>query len=167
MSFSFDKLNLEAVKVSNGSGVLAPGRHLCKVVKGESGSTRSGGAQAIFTLQDENGGGQIRHFINVHVPSSQTATRIGREQYKTLAHFGGHPNPDMPGDPSSFVGLVVGVRVVSDTYMKDGEERTGSQVKAYFDPTEVGGKATPPMQQKSSDSGGDEQDDNLDDDIPF
>ena len=164
MSFSFNDLNLGSIEVSNNSDALAPGRYYAEVVEAEEKTTRTGGAQIVVKLNDIKGGGTIRHFINVHVPSSQTATRIGREQLKALCVHGGHPNPDRPGEGGlqSLVGLKVGLRVVSETYQKDGEERTGSAVKAYFDPAEVGGT---PANPASGEAPAKKED--LDDDIPF
>tara|TARA_R100001460_G_scaffold104937_1_gene151020 strand:- start:2597 stop:2833 length:237 start_codon:yes stop_codon:yes gene_type:complete len=75
--------------------------------------------------------------------------------------FGGHASPDKPSDIATLKGLKPGVRVVSDTYQQDGEERTGSTVKGFFDPSEIGGKSSdPPSENEKSD-------DDLDDDIPF
>jgi len=159
MAFSFNELNLSGIEASGSSNTLQPGRYQCKVVSAQLRDTRSGGKQVEVTLEDVGTGGQIRHWINVHVPSSEQATRIGREQLKALLTFGGHKNPDKPGDIASLKGLMPGVSVVSQTYTKDGEERTGSGVKGYFDPAEIGKSA-----QKKGD---DKPDNDMDDDIPF
>lgn len=157
MAFSFDNLNLAGVEAAGSSSTLKPGRYQCKVTDANLRDTRSGGKQVEVTLEDVSSGQSVRHWINVHVPSSDTATRIGREQLKALLAFGGHANPDKPGDIKSLKGLKPGVIVVSQTYNKDGEERTGSAVKGYFDPSEIGSpKAEPSKSDKD-----------FEDDIPF
>jgi hypothetical protein len=162
MSFSFNELNLSSLEVSSGSTTLSPGRYHCEVTEAKLRDTRTGGKQIEVTFNDLSGRGSIRSWINVHVPSSEKATRIGREQLKALLTFGGHSNPDRPEDIASMKGLKPGVSVVSDTYTKDGEEREGSTVKGYFDPAEIGGSSTkPPTENKT------EAKQDLDDDIPF
>lgn len=159
MAFSFNDLNLSGVEAAGGSSTLKPGRYQCKVTDAKLRDTRSGGKQIEVSLEDVSGGGAIRCWINVFVPSSDQATRIGREQLKALLTFGGHTNPDKPGDIGSLKGLKPGVSVSSQTYTKDGEERTGSSVKYFFDPAEIGAsKASAPAGDGFSD---------LKDDIPF
>lgn len=159
MAFSFNELNLSGVEVSTGGGTLQPGRHVCKISDAVIKDTRTGGKQLEVQLDSVKGGG-IRAWINVHVPASQDATRIGREQLKALLVHGGHPNPDRPGDVASMKGLTVGVAVKSDSYEKNGETRTGSRVHYFFDPSEEGHVKG---SQPASKSGGME----LDDAIPF
>jgi len=161
MSFSFNDLNLSGVQVTSGSDTLKPGRYHCEITEAKLRDTRTGGKQIEVSLKDLSGSGSIRCWLNVHVPSSEQATRIGREQLKAMLTFGGHASPDKPSDIATLKGLKPGVRVVSDTYQQDGEERTGSTVKGFFDPSEIGGKSSaPPKENEKSD-------DDLDDDIPF
>ena len=163
MSFSFSELNLTQVATQSGS-VIKPGAYQCEVTKAELNKTRTGGHQVVVTLSDVKGSGTIRHFINVHNPNSQKATEIGQSELKTLLVHGGHPTPDAPGDIKSLVGLKPGVRVIEDTYMKDGESRTGSSVRGYISPAEVGDTVSSGSNtsQSSASAGGD-----LDDNIPF
>jgi len=135
--FSFNNLNLESVEFSSVSSVLEPGRHVCRVDSAELKDTRTGGKQVVLQLGSTEGKGNIRAWINVFTPSSKQATDIGREQLKALLTHGGHPNPNHPGDINTLQGLVVGVGVSSDTYMKDGQERTGSTVSYFFDPAQA------------------------------
>jgi hypothetical protein len=160
MAFSFNELNLGGVDVAGSSSTLKPGRYQCKVTDVALRDTRSGGKQVEVSLEDVASGQSVRHWINVHVPSSEQATRIGREQLKALLTFGGHTNPDKPSDINSLKGLKPGVIVVQQTYNKDGEERTGSAVKGYFDPAEIG-KSAPAA---GATSGGAPE---FSDDIPF
>ena len=163
MSFSFNDLNLSGVQVTSGSTTLKPGRYHCEITEAKLRDTRTGGKQVEVTLNDLGGSGSIRAWLNVHVPASEQATRIGREQLKAMLTFGGHASPDKPSDIASLRGLKPGVRVVSDTYQQDGEERTGSTVKGFFDPSEIGGSAPP----SSSGDKTDKKSDDMDDDIPF
>lgn len=162
MSFSFNELNLSNVQVSSGSATLKPGRYQCEVTDAVLRDTRTGGKQIEVSLNDLAGGGNIRVWLNVHLPSSQEATRIGREQLKAMLTFGGHATPDNPSDISSLKGLKPGVRVVSDSYQKDGETRTGSTVKGFFDPAEIGAKVTSAKMQAPAPTNAP-----LDDEIPF
>jgi len=158
--FSFNNLNLSEVEFSGGSSILDPGRHVVKVDSAELKDTRTGGKQIAVSFSSTEGKGGIRAWINVHVPSSPTATKIGREQLKALLVNGGHANPDHPGDVASLVGLIVGVGVAEDRYIKDGEERVGSKVSYYFDPK----TASKPAPQ--AESGGAPKP-AADDEIPF
>ena len=156
--FSFNNLNLSDVDFSaSTNSVLQPGRHVCKVENAELKPTRTGGQQIVVSLSSTEGSGSIRHFINVYSPVSPDATRIGREQLKALLSHGGHANPDQPGDIDTIKGLVVGVGVNRDSYMKDGQEREGSKVSYYFDPAQASApKAASPEGAKPKD-----------DEIPF
>jgi hypothetical protein len=62
-------------------------------------------------LEDVDGSGSIRHWINVRHKTSDMAQEIGQRQLKSLLQFGGHPNPDKPGDINTIQGLYVGVVV--------------------------------------------------------
>ena len=132
-TFSFDQLNLSDVKASAGGGLQA-GRYICKVKAAALRDTAKGGKQVEVNFEDNQGGGVIRAWINVHVPESSEATRIGREQLKSLLVHGGHASPDQPGDIKSLVGLDVGVTVKSESYQKNGETRSGSKVHFFYDP---------------------------------
>lgn len=161
MAFSFKDLNLSGVEASSAGATLKPGRHACKIVEASIKDTRQNGKMLELKFASVKEEGAIRGWINLHVPSSEQATRIGREQLKAVLVHGGHPNPDKPGDISSLKGLVVGVLVGADTYQdKDGNQREGSKVKGFFAPSEVGVVAT--TKAKSDDPMAD-----LDDDIPF
>lgn len=163
MAFSFNDLNLGSYDVGGAGQTLKPGRYVCEVKDVSLRDTRTGGKQVEVTLADVKSGLQIRHWINVHVPSSEQATRIGREQLKALLTFGGHKTPDNPSDIASLRGLRPGVSVGQDSYEKDGETRSGSAVKGYFDPAELGEKSQGGGgSQGSSGSGAD-----MDDKIPF
>jgi|TARA_R110000764_G_scaffold87422_3_gene168260 hypothetical protein len=160
MSFSFDQLNLSGVQISSGSNTLKPGRYHCEVTDAALRDTRTGGKQIEVSLNDLAGGGTIRVWLNVHLPSSAEATRIGREQLKAMLTFGGHATPDNPSDISSLKGLKPGVRVVHDSYEKDGETRSGSTVKGFFDPAEIGGSSGASKNQSAPKV-------DMDDEIPF
>ena len=169
MSFSFDNLNLENVTIQSG-GALSPGRHVCVIKKAEAQKSRAGGGMIAFQFEEVNGNGQIRNWINVYVPSSEKATRIGREELKTILVLGSHPNPESPfadAPVSALAGLTVGVRVKEDKYIKDGEERTGSKVVGYFDPAEVGSTASSPTASATPDEATSSTSTDMDDDIPF
>lgn len=133
MSFSFRNLNLKNVDVKSGAERLRPGRYVARVSGAELRQTKSGGSAVRVELVDVDGGGVISDFINVHVPSSAEASRIGLERLKSLLVFGGHRNPDQPGDINTLKGLVVGIRVVAEEYDdKDGNKREGSKIKSYL-----------------------------------
>jgi hypothetical protein len=169
MAFSFNQLNLESVNAAAAADTLKPGRYQCKVAKAEVKQTKTGGSQLEVTLVDLGGQGSIRAWINVHVPSSAEATRIGREQLKGLLLFGGHKTPDHPGDVRTIVGLKPGVAVGTDDYEKDGETRKGSKVRGFFDPKEITGSSSPSNSQSGGNSGGISAPPGmgLDDEIPF
>jgi hypothetical protein len=136
MSFSFNELNLSGVAVNTGT-FLQPGKYLARVKEAKVESTKSGGAKATIKFEEINGGGSITHWINLHLPGKDKATQIGREQFKSLLFFGGHPNPDKPEDINSVKGLVVGIQVRENKYTKDGVEKTGVEVGYVFDPAEL------------------------------
>lgn len=170
MSFSFRDLDLSGNSIESGSVMLEPGRHVTKITDASITNTKTGGKQVLVVLTAMNGDGSIRDYINIVVPGASAdekkamSQRIGRDRLKALLHFGGHKNPDNPGDISSMIGLVVGVNVTEDEYEdKEGNKRKGSRVKrggAYFSPSELGHSGGPS-------SGGSSRRDDLDDDVPF
>ena len=159
MSFSFNDLNLSGVQVSSASNILKPGRYVCTAKHAKLKDTKSGGKMVEVELEDTASGCSIRGFLNVHVPHSEQATRIGHEQLKALLTHGGHKDPNNIGKSgiASINGLKTGVLVTSETYQKDGQTRTGSQVGGFFDPkdfvADTSSSAPPPKEP--------------DDDIPF
>lgn len=161
--FSFNDLNLSGVDVQEGRGLLAPGRYVAEVKAAKLKKTSNGqGTILEVVLADTHGAGAITWNLNVHNPSAE-ATRIGRSELKSLLHWGGHPNPDKPEDISKIKGLVVGLNVKPDTYMKNGVAQPSAKVSSVFDPADLEPtKYTPrpaPTAAKKAD--------NLNDDIPF
>ena len=167
MSFNFKELSLSGVELSTSAPILTPGRYVVEVTDSFLKTTKNGGNAVELTMKDTKGGGTLRGWLNVNVPSSKPATRIGREQLKALLTFGGHPTPDSPGDVASIIGLKVGASVGKDTYMSDGEERVGSKLKGFFDPSEVDPDAKPVSPTQSYEDDGSPSSTNLDDEIPF
>lgn len=161
--FSFKELNLSGVEVSSAGATLKPGRHAVEVIEATVKDTKANGKMLEIKLNSLEGEGAIRMWINLHVPSSQEATRIGREQLKALLVFGGHPSPDKPGDVATLKGLTVGVSVGSEEYTdKNGNKRDGSKVKSFFPATDIDPKYAGKSKPKTT--GGL---DDMDDDIPF
>ena len=162
--FSFSDLSLGEVKIGGGNR-LAPGKYKCEVTDAEWQTSRSGGKMIVVSLSDVGGGGDIKTWLNVHVPSSPQATNIGRSQLKSLLVHGGHPDPDNIGDHgiASIKGLTTGVAVKSEYYVKDGETRDGSTVSYFCSPDDIpnGAASHPPVQMSAG------EDDKLDDEIPF
>jgi hypothetical protein len=167
MAFSFDQLDLSGVEASKGVGALPPGKYLCVTKDAKIRDTRSGGKQLEIAFEDKGGAGSIRDWINVHVPASQEATRIGREQLKALLLHGGHPNPDKPGDIRYMNGLTVGVAVKAEEYEKDGEKKKGSKVHYFFHPSELGAAAPKSGGAPASNQPGLPGMGDLEDTIPF
>lgn len=167
MSFSFDKLNLGGVQASGASTMLRAGRYVCTARNAALSDTKSGGKYIEVELNDNNDMGSIKAYLNVHIPASETATRIGREQLKALLTFGGHKDPDNIGQHgiASINGLKTGVLVVSESYIKDGETRTGSKVKGFFDPKGFVPSTSPSVTPHSAQAPAVAPP--LDDDIPF
>ena len=161
MSFSFNDLNLSGVEISSASNMLKPGRYVCTAKNARLKDTKSGGKMVEVECEDTASGSSIRAFLNVHIPSSEQATRIGREQLKALLTHGGHKDPDNVGKSgiASINGLKVGVLVVAETYQKDGQTRTGSQVSGFFDPKGFVAQSSSSSQAPVART--------LDDDIPF
>lgn len=141
MSFNLNELNLSNSKINSGGRMLEPGRYIVRTKGAQLKDTKKrDGSKAIeVDLVDINGGGSIRAWINVFNVASKEAERIGREQLKSILFFGGHPNPDQPGDISSYNGLEVGISVKATTYTdkSTGQTRTSSDVTAFFDPAEL------------------------------
>ena len=166
MSFSFNDLNLSGVEVSSSAPILEPGRYVVEIKEAGLKPTRNGGTAVELSMTSTNGKGSLRAWINVHVPSSKTATRIGREQLKALLIHGGHPSPDNPKDIASIKGLKVGASVGQDKYTTDsGEERVGSKLKGFFDPSEI----DPSIEKRKAPSpaNGSDKSDDLEETIPF
>ncbi len=167
MSFNFKELSLSGVELSTSPQILTPGRYIVEVTDASLKQTKNGGTAVELSMSDTKGGGSIRAWLNVQVPSSKPATRIGREQLKALLTFGGHPTPDNPSDIASLKGLKVGASVGKDTYTTDnGEEKTGSKLKGFFDPSEIDPDAKPVSPSQSSGEASSSSKD-LDDEIPF
>tara|TARA_B100000424_G_scaffold271708_1_gene276050 strand:- start:39829 stop:40338 length:510 start_codon:yes stop_codon:yes gene_type:complete len=169
MAFNFRELNLSGVEVSGAAPILQPGRYVCEVTDAFLKPTKNGGSSIEITLNDTKGGGSVRSWVNVHVPISEQATRIGREQLKALLIYGGHSNPERPGDISSLKGLKVGVSVGQDKYTMDGVEKVGSKVKGFFDPSEIDPAITKRQAPSEVDNSGQKVDDAIgsDEEIPF
>ena len=166
MSFSFNDLNLSGVEVSSSAPILEPGRYVVEIKEAGLKPTRNGGTAVELSMTATNGKGSLRAWINVHVPSSKTATRIGREQLKALLIHGGHPSPDNPKDITSVKGLKVGASVGQDKYTTDsGKERIGSKLKGFFDPSEI----DPSIEKRKAPSpaNGSDKSDDLEESIPF
>lgn len=158
MTFSFSNLNLANVDVGSGAERLAPGRYAARITDAELRETKSGGNAVVVKFTDVDGRGTIQDFINVNVPKSSDATRIGLERLKSLLVHGGHKNPDNPRDIKSLKGLIVGIRVVDEEYTdKDGNKRNGSKIKSYL-ALEASEKPESSAPAKGAD---------LDDEIPF
>jgi hypothetical protein len=169
MAFNFKELSLSEVDVSTAAPILMPGRYVVEVKDAELRGTKNGGDAVQISMTDTKGGGSLRGWLNVNVPSSKPATRIGREQLKALLTFGGHPTPDNPSDINSLIGLTVGISVGKDTYTKDGVERDGSTLKGFFDPSELDPDILPKNQSETSlsDVASAKKAEDLDDEIPF
>jgi hypothetical protein len=165
-SFSFRDLNLKDVQVSGPS--LTPGSYVGHVVKAEIQPTRTGGHQCVVTLKEEATGALITDYINVNVPSSEEATNIGRSRLKALLTFGGHPNPDNPGDIKTLNKLRVGFKVIEEEYEKDGKKRMGTKLArggAYFSPQD--GAASDGAASSGGSAPATGVGSAMDDDIPF
>lgn len=157
---SFKDLDLSSVEFSTRASVLPAGRHVCEVTNAEWYETKSGGKAVKLVLSSTKGDGVLNGMLNV-VNRNDVAQRIGREQLKAMLTFGGHPTPDKPGDIASLRGLKVGVSVGTEKYTDSfGEQKDGSVLKGFFDPSGLDGGSS----DKGADNGGDNE---LDDDIPF
>lgn len=151
MNFDFSSLNLSGVEAQRGSTSLRPGRHGCRTSDAEIKTTQAGGKQVFVKLTEINGQGITQDYITVAHPKAATdekaamSVRIGLERLKALLTYGGHPNPDNPGDIKSINGLVVGVNVEEgDPWVDDkGVTRKGGgkprqKGGAYFKASELG-----------------------------
>lgn len=174
MSFNFNALDLSNVEFSSGSSVIPVGDHVATVTGAEMTKTKTGASQIMVTV--ENADKQtLRKWITIHNPNSADNTRIGRSELKSLLVHGGHSDPDNIGQHGidSMVGLKVGIRVVEDTYTKDGQQRVGSKLKSFIPPMNADATFNPPKStnlETSSSSGADEMDKEEkkdDDEIPF
>jgi len=140
MSFNFNNLSLAGVDISSGGNRLKPGRYICTVTGVEQKNTRTGGGVGLsVSLADVAGPGSIDVWLNLMIPTSEEATRIGREQLKALLVHGGHPDPDNIGRHGlgSIKGLKVGVLVEMEKYMKDGVWKDGSRVTGFVAPSAI------------------------------
>ena len=109
---TFSELDLSGIEEARGVSILQPGTYDVRVLTAEWQEMNNGnGHQVMVELEDTAGTGTIRHWINVHHKTSKQAQEIGQRQLKSLLQFGGHPNPDKPGDISSLRGLIVGAVV--------------------------------------------------------
>lgn len=172
MSWSFTDLNLNGVEAQKGAATLKPGRYVCEVSEAELKTTKAGGRQLFVKLNDINGGGYVADWITLTHPKAATdkgskqAVEIGMSRLKALLLYGGHPNPDRPGDIASVNGLVVGVNVEqSEDWTDDkGVTRKGggkpAKSGAYFSPADIGHKTSGAKPAGSKPEG-------VDDDIPF
>lgn len=175
MSFSFNQLNLANSSVSTGGSLLPVGRHVVKITDAKVIDTADRtGKRLEINLAAVDGSGTIRHYINVHLPKSSEGTRIGRDELKTMLYYGGHANPDSPGDVNTMKGLVFGVVVAADSYKKDGVERETVRVKSVIDPFKIDptnfSEKKPPAAkpaQGAANFGGTAKADGMDDEIPF
>lgn len=181
MSFSFNDLNLSGVEISTPGGTrIPPGAHVVKVAEAKLKKSQAGGTMVELKLVDSTGR-SIQHWINVHVPSSAEATRIGRGELLALTTYGGHPTPDKPGDINTLKGMKVGVVVVAEDFTdrKTGEVRPGSEVSGYIPvaqaeemaknnpPPNLGKRAKNQGGQGGQSGGGQKYNADLDDEIPF
>lgn len=143
--FNFRELDLSAVKASGISNRLKPGNYVCTISEAKVEQTKSKNgyaAKVVFVADDMSG--EITNYFNVAHKNEDTQ-RIGREQLKGLLVAAGHPNPDQPGDITSLLKLKVGVRVVEEPYMKDGQQRMGSAVAGFFAPSDYAKQAPVPL----------------------
>lgn len=151
MNFDFSSLNLTGVEAQRGSTSLKPGRFPCRTSDAEIKTTQAGGKQLHIKLTDINGQGTTQDFITLAHPRAATdekaamSVRIGLERLKALLTYGGHPNPDAPGDIKSINGLIVGVNVeAGEDWVDDkGVTRKGGgkprqKGGAYFRASELG-----------------------------
>ena len=149
----FADLDLGNVDVRGGSAILEPGNYNCSVINAEIVNTKSGrGRQLKVEFRDEGGSGTITDWLNIQ-NESDIAQKIGREKLKAILEFGGHDNPNKPGDISTLSGLRVGVSVGMSKERKD--PRTGNvygpkrEVKTYYQangavpPTSSGASSSP------------------------
>lgn len=162
-------LNLTGVDIQRAATTLPPGKYVCRTSDAKVQTNKAGGFQIVVKLTDVDGAGSVTDYITVKAPAgaspnAQKAAEIGRERLKALLTYGGHSNPDHPGDISRYNGLVVGVIVEQgeDWTDENGVVRKGGgkpkRNGAYFDPKMLGYEGAPLAEQPADD---------LNDMIPF
>ena len=174
MSFNFQNLDLINVEFSSGSSVIPVGDHVATVTGAEMTKTKTGASQIMVTVEN-NDGQTLRKWITIHNPNSEDNTRSGRAELKALLVHGNHKDPDNIGQHGieSMIGLKVGIKVVEDTYTKDGQERVGSKLKSFIPPMNADASFNPPKEIASEEasSASSEQkpegESTDDDEIPF
>lgn len=135
--FSFNEMNLTNNEISTG-GFLKKGRYVAEVSEAAVKDNKSKDGKLLeLKFTDTHGAGSIRYWLNL-TNKNPDAQRIGRNELKTLLFFGGHPNPNQPGDVALIKKLKVGI-VVDESPYKDnfGNEKTRSEVVAIIDPHEI------------------------------
>lgn len=165
--FSFNELNLSGVDVSHGMPILKPGKYVAVVREAKMTPDKSNDGSMSLELKfdDVKGTGGIREWLPVYNRSSSERQRIARQQLKNLLFYGGHPNPDRPGDVNLMRGLTVGIVVADETFKgRDGIERTMTKVKAFIDPAEIDPTNHQPRQLPPKQAAGGAT---FNDDIPF
>lgn len=133
MSFNFANLDLTGVKPSTGGSSVPVGPNLLEVTNAELTDNKAKtGKQLMVELSMMDGSGRkCRDYITVSDSRTgenfKTAVRIGLERLRALLEFGGHPNPNNPGDISTLIGLVVGVHIEKgeDWTDESGEKKPG------------------------------------------
>lgn len=167
--FNFRELDLSNVRAAGISNRLRPGNYICTISDAKIEPMKSkNGYSAKIVLVANDMSGEIPAYISVAHKNEETR-RIGLEQLKGLLVAAGHPNPDAPGDINSLVKLQVGVRVISEPYIKDGQEREGTAVAGFFAPGDFAKQAPVPVGAKAASSGGNANGGVADmkDDLPF
>lgn len=163
--FNFGSLNLSGVGVSSGRVGLTPGKHIVRVKSAEIVKNNKGTIQLKIDCVGREG--SLFYWINLMVPHSKEATRIGQSELKSLLYYGGHPNPDQPGDISLINGLEVGVVVKTESYTPQGtnQQKTRTTVAKFCDPAEIDTQRAPrpPLAPSAASASSD----GLGDDIPF
>lgn len=147
--FDFGSLDLSNVKAATAGAVLPPGRYVCTTSDAKVENTKEGGGKYLSVrLKEINGKGVITGRLNLHLPKSAEATRIGLEQLKGLLTCGGHEDPNNVGQlgVSSINGLTVGVIVKGEKYQ--GEDR--SAVSGFCKPSDVKGYESQVPQETGS-----------------
>lgn len=124
--------SLAGVQAASSSSVLPPGRHVCTIKTMKLENTKANNGSKMLVILFTNANGVITGRLNIHNVTSETATRIGREQLRALAEHSGVADPDHPfaGGIEDYIGREVGVVVKAETYQ--GEQR--SAVSGFFDP---------------------------------
>lgn len=176
----FGNLDLSGVQEA-GPPMLQPGVHIVRTkdVKIED-IQGTANKKLVVTFVSEDGTGQLIDSLNIH-HSSPMAQEIGLRQLKSMLVYGGHPNPDQPGDISTLNNLRVGILVDMGKPWRDrnGNTRTTPEIKRFYDPAKpisftpnqrVGGGAAaggPSYGYQAPQQPGSIQSNPIDDDIPF